>query len=605
MFRAHLLAKLAPPSPSKTHLKPPLSPSSQLAQSLARTYSAPSVLGSDVGLCTLPWHGTVKAAERHRQHVASSPQGLFARTTPPEAFGSVCCHRFNKLPMQEKRAQSTSKLSKRARAPAEETQEVSNLRELQEMKDLFDIREGLRVAILNQRPSPLGTEKVWPPSLEDRAAVTFEEVTKVYQVFCGLLDIEDRTYGGDVGAHHVEGGHTSEFFAVLDRSASSTFGAELQSLEGIELLVTHVGTKGQLATWNEQNMDNAVWKGDRIIAVNGVRGNPSRMIDEVVLGDGLVELLVERMHNQSGAFYPISWPTFFDWFEAKMNFAPNVRLKATFRYSLHAMKAWLKYQATDAQRHHGMSFTSLLRWMWPFVSSSSLEEMLTKLCLVELEKYRQPTPPVSAGDAMKRFDRVFLEMDWRARGSLIPADLAGGEFQTANQLQKQLIDEHSVKSILGDRSVEWAEFLEIMCEDDFRGHEESTHAIMKDGRHLVRHIRDTVGFHGWVLRDMPPEEVPLRRRVAALETEVLRWRHAVAAETAPEGEIGDAQQAVIQRAPSTAAPHLVKLRSEDGMSTMSTSMGSPTATAGASRNWGRKKSLMPTDHDFAVDHLSS
>merc|ERR1712113_249803 len=170
----------------------------------------------------------------------------------------------------------------------------------------------------------------------------------------------------------------------------------------------------------------------------------------------------------------------------------------------------------------------------------------------------------------------------------------------AQSLQKQLIDEHTAKSILGDRSIHWPEFLEIMCEDDCRGHEDSTHAIMKDGRHLVRHIRKTVGFHGWILRDMPPEEVPLRRRVAAIETEVLRWRHAVAAEATPEGEIGDAQPA-IPRTTSTAQPRLTTTRSEDG-SAMATS-GAVASPKGLQRRKTQPLHV-PTDHDFAVDHLS-
>merc|ERR1712039_497082 len=221
---------------------------------------------------------------------------------------------------------------------------------------------------------------------------------------------------------------------------------------------------------------------------------------------------------------------------------------------------------------------------WPFITSSEMECMLTKLCIFELERYRQYTPPVSSKGLMKQYDRIFQDMDWRGRGNLIPADIAGGEFQDRNSLQKQLIDEHTVKAILGDRAIDWPEFLELMCEDDCRGHEDSDHAIMKDGRHLVLHVRESVGFQGWVLRDVPPEEVSIRRRADALEAEALRWRHAVRAELEEEDDFDIISPKGISR-PSK-APAMEFTRS---------------ASLGRS-NSNRKRSA-PTDHDFAVDHL--
>ena len=37
--------------------------------------------------------------------------------------------------------------------------------------------------------------------------------------------------------------------------------------------------------------------------------------------------------------------------------------------------------------------------------------------------------------------------------------------------------------------------------------------------------RDSVGFNGWVMEDMPEEEGPKRAVIDALEMEVIRWQN--------------------------------------------------------------------------------
>merc|ERR1711920_55034 len=99
----------------------------------------------------------------------------------------------------------------------------------------------------------------------------------------------------------------------------------------------------------------------------------------------------------------------------------------------------------------------------------------------------------------------------------------------------------------------------------------------------VLHVRDSVGFQGWVLRDVPPEEVSIRRRADALEAEALRWRHAVRAELEEEDDFDITPKAISR--PSK-APAMEFTRS---------------ASLGRSRR--RSAEDRRTDHDFAVDHL--
>mmetsp|Transcript_93053 Transcript_93053/g.289594 ORF Transcript_93053/g.289594 Transcript_93053/m.289594 type:complete len:124 (-) Transcript_93053:1494-1865(-) len=81
-------------------------------------------------------------------------------------------------------------------------------------------------------------------------------------------------------------------------------------------------------------------------------------------------------------------------------------------------------------------------------------------------------------------------MDWRGRGYCTPADFAGGENPDVFTMLKQLVDEHTVRKVLGSGNIRLERFLELMCEDEFRGHEESTQAIRKDGSYVTKQVRE-------------------------------------------------------------------------------------------------------------------
>jgi len=117
-------------------------------------------------------------------------------------------------------------------------------------------------------------------------------------------------------------------------------------------------------------------------------------------------------------------------------------------------------------------------------------------------------------------------MDLGAKGYCNALDIAGGDHADFKVRLANTIDEATVQKILGDRNILLQEFMELMCEDEYRALPESTHAILKNGRHVVHHRRESVGWEGWIFRaDLAPrEQLEQMRRVDAVEAEVLHWQ---------------------------------------------------------------------------------
>mmetsp|Transcript_152613 Transcript_152613/g.489385 ORF Transcript_152613/g.489385 Transcript_152613/m.489385 type:complete len:273 (+) Transcript_152613:235-1053(+) len=164
--------------------------------------------------------------EKHWRKVALSPQGLFARTCPSEMeWGSTVGHRFHELGMQDARVRVPAKKSsgspqgssppdtpKQPDSPpmspsrtrgteAAVSPEMMSLnasareagwKDMQDRKDMFDIRQGFRVAIFGVPPLPLSAEKVWPPPRKDRAPATREQTMKVYEAFLKMLEMDKK-----------------------------------------------------------------------------------------------------------------------------------------------------------------------------------------------------------------------------------------------------------------------------------------------------------------------------------------------------------------------------------------------------------------------------
>lgn len=219
----------------------------------------------------------------------------------------------------------------------------------------------------------------------------------------------------------------------------------------------------------------------------------------------------------------VSWMTFFTWVETS-SYTDDIRRQKVFEALLKAAKAYFQNKANEEQRRRGVSLSMIFRWMWPFLSCNGLANAFAWICQEQLDKVRLPTPPVVAERERSDIERVFRAMDVQGKGYCTALDLAGGDHADYRVSMKNTIDEATVKRILGDTPIRLPQFLELMCEDSFRGTEASTEAVLRDGRRVVKHTRSAIDYAGWVLKGPTAEQAEQMRRADALETEVLRWR---------------------------------------------------------------------------------
>merc|ERR1719215_2571925 len=85
-------------------------------------------------------------------------------------------------PLSGSRAAAASTVSLRA----------ASWQELQEKKNMWEIREGLRVTLLGATPAPVGTQKVWPIPKKERVATTQEEALTIYAFYRDMLEMDDK-----------------------------------------------------------------------------------------------------------------------------------------------------------------------------------------------------------------------------------------------------------------------------------------------------------------------------------------------------------------------------------------------------------------------------
>eukprot|EP00928_Gymnodinium_smaydae_P099971 TRINITY_DN9692_c0_g1_i1.p1 TRINITY_DN9692_c0_g1~~TRINITY_DN9692_c0_g1_i1.p1 ORF type:complete len:847 (+),score=175.30 TRINITY_DN9692_c0_g1_i1:109-2649(+) len=71
----------------------------------------------------------------------------------------------------------------------------------------------------------------------------------------------------------------SLYSIILDKSRGGRLGAQVDHENGRTLLIQSIGY-GLLEEWNKFNMDRRVSRGDRIIEVNGIRGDSVRLVNE-------------------------------------------------------------------------------------------------------------------------------------------------------------------------------------------------------------------------------------------------------------------------------------------------------------------------------------
>lgn len=74
--------------------------------------------------------------------------------------------------------------------------------------------------------------------------------------------------------------------ACLDRSGEGRLGVKIDDGDGVSLLIVHVGP-GLVEDWNREHPDLEMTAGDRIVAVNGLRGHADQIYKECTTAETL------------------------------------------------------------------------------------------------------------------------------------------------------------------------------------------------------------------------------------------------------------------------------------------------------------------------------
>mmetsp|Transcript_97115 Transcript_97115/g.202858 ORF Transcript_97115/g.202858 Transcript_97115/m.202858 type:complete len:139 (+) Transcript_97115:89-505(+) len=74
-------------------------------------------------------------------------------------------------------------------------------------------------------------------------------------------------------------GREKEIVITLQKRAEDRLGVDVDHQDGVSLLIDEI-TEGLVKSWNDANPDKKVEKGDRIVEVNGNRGEVLRLVEE-------------------------------------------------------------------------------------------------------------------------------------------------------------------------------------------------------------------------------------------------------------------------------------------------------------------------------------
>jgi len=222
---------------------------------------------------------------------------------------------------------------------------------------------------------------------------------------------------------------------------------------------------------------------------------------------------------------PVTWHTFFTLINNKSDFSEDCRVKSTCAALLRACRDWRQLEASVAQTYLGVSLNMLFQWLWPSAAYDNVARMLSWIGRLEFEKILQPTPPMISREARLQLENIFKMLDTKRRGTITAEDFAGtSNSSVASAPGKSIIDVDTVRAVYGHNPIGFAQFLEIMCEDNYRAHEDATHMQCGDGTRLEYVVHEVMGCRGWCLRDAPKSEESQRALVSAIGAEVSRWR---------------------------------------------------------------------------------
>eukprot|EP00930_Biecheleria_cincta_P012519 TRINITY_DN11644_c0_g1_i1.p1 TRINITY_DN11644_c0_g1~~TRINITY_DN11644_c0_g1_i1.p1 ORF type:complete len:827 (+),score=135.04 TRINITY_DN11644_c0_g1_i1:87-2567(+) len=247
----------------------------------------------------------------------------------------------------------------------------------------------------------------------------------------------------------------------------------------------------------------------------------------------------------------ISWKSILNWVQHMEDLAEDFRKRSVIAALNRALQNWRKKLASPRQRRNGVSLAMLISWIWPNVTEQHMTQMMEWICMFELDKFRQPTPPLMDAQDRKVLESIFHTMDRHGKGSVLPEDIAGGKDQVVADKLKNIVDADTVKAVIGEDRVTLLPFLELMCENGYRAHEgakevwvceDSSNREGKIGevrKKIVQQNRKAIGKKIWVVEGNPPEEEQARRLADVFEAEVLRWRTMAEAAAMKSGEHED------------------------------------------------------------------
>merc|ERR1712113_1379033 len=79
------------------------------------------------------------------------------------------------------------------------------------------------------------------------------------------------------------GGNSKDFKVALSRGSNGLFGFRVDAdWSQSALVLDWVDEAGAIGTWNRQNPGNPMRPGDRLVAVNNVKGDPEKMRVEIM-----------------------------------------------------------------------------------------------------------------------------------------------------------------------------------------------------------------------------------------------------------------------------------------------------------------------------------
>jgi len=219
----------------------------------------------------------------------------------------------------------------------------------------------------------------------------------------------------------------------------------------------------------------------------------------------------------------IAWNILLAWSQHREDIAFDFRYKSATALLNRSLQAWMQAAATEQEKEAGMPLSLLFQWVWPTVMEEEehLVAMFRWIYLYELESVRQPTPLVIDAHERRILGKIWCSMDPDGTGYCTVDDIAGAREQTIGHKNRSVVDADTVKAVAGTGAIDELTFLELMCEDNFRAHEAARRVTRRDGAVLALWRCEVVDSKIWVLEDPPKEEIPKRRRLEAIEAEIL------------------------------------------------------------------------------------